>query len=235
MIKKFIFIIILIFTVNIYSLPNNSFIFAPNSEFPRKDLFFSWEDIYNEQLFMTINIYDDTGDLIFNNNFKPSKIDKYLFYYKPEVDLVEGNYTAVISTNKETRYYGYRNYPLNFNFELSGKSSEFDKFTSSSVSLYRYKSFNNKVTNFNNFLFYSTSSAVSLLTAVTVLYFFNFNLYTEIFSYTFLAGSAVGLTASGYYFYKYRSNQNKYYDELILKPDKNIENKQISFLIKMDY
>lgn len=210
---KFLLIIIIIyFNHNIYCGIADPLSYPNESTVSNSYVTFVWEDIYKTSIRNTKYkiIIEGNGKKVIKS-ITPDVKNNRLYFFRLKNPLTVGDFTYSIVSEPERRYFGYRKYPINGNFKIDTNTKNPVDFASpENTAQYLYLDYYNKSENFNNALFYLGASTASLGIGLGIYFFLNFNIYTQILSYTFLAAPVIGYPLSGYYFYKYNSNKRKY-------------------------
>ncbi len=178
-----------------------------------------WQDLYNKRdkkikARYRLSIKSD------NDNLKPITFFPELYYksyyvFKTPINLTDNKYSYSIERiidNKSinSRRFYYDKYPVINEFEINNKEdTDLDSLPPEYLIQYLYLDKNNRYTNGYNILFYGSSSIITLGIGILFTSVFDFGIVSTIISVISFTSSAIGISATGYYGYKYLNKKSE--------------------------
>lgn len=177
-----------------------------------------WQDIYSERKSdqYRLNLYRKSDDVPHRSyTFTPALYYKFFYAYRLPDFLEDNRYhysieRIVKGESIESRYYYYLNYPLVGEFEIDSLDrNELDFIPPAYLIQYLYIDRNNVLRNGYNTLFFTTSSAATFAIGLLFYHVIHLGTISTIIYYICFISSGVGLSAAGYYGYRYIENRGK--------------------------
>ncbi|GEM_PF-415454 len=177
-----------------------------------------WQDIYSERKSdqHRLNIYRKSDDVLHRSyTFTPALYYRFFYAYRLPDSLEDNRYhysieRIVKGESIESRYYYYLHYPLVGEFEIDSLSrNELDYIPPEYLIQYLYIDRNNVLRNGYNSLFFTTSSAATFAIGLLFYHVIHLGTISTIIYYICFISSGVGLSAAGYYGYRYIENRAK--------------------------
>ncbi len=210
-------------------------IIYPIDTIKSKQPYIIWQDLYNKRdgkkrirYRITMKSNTDKHDPVI---FYPDVYYKNYMVFQYPIELKNGDYFFTIDrllNNKplDSGYYHYLKYPIKEEFKLdSTQNNEIDDLLPEHLIRYLYLERKNRFINGYNSLFYGSSGIASLGVGILFLTVFDFGIISTVISVLSLSSSLVGLTASGYYGYKYFDKKNDLHEIIKIGKDISVNSK----------
>ena len=214
---------------------------------------FIWQDIYNERdkknnakYRITItNLNSNNSNKTYKIIIIPQVIFKIFYIFKLQATLDDTEYEYSIErliANKpvKTRHYYYLRYPIKNKFTINSKRKRpIDNLNSKYLIQYIHTDRNNTLINGYNALFFISSSITCFGMGMLFYNIINWGITSKIIAGLSFTSSAIGITASGYYGYRYL-NKKKELQQIIRLSKKislkgDINNNQIKAGMELSF